>query len=190
MGILLNNFDVPTRRKREGLLLLDFAPNGGYMVDWSKGERLFQLVSGNAPRRMLEEHRGSLDDFIGLFYRLAEHIVPEYGSMNSMMTVGLEIPYDLTKRLPNVPWLILFGKPYVEMFGREKILRAPFVKIDELSCGLIAGRLTSTPFEPLSEEVRAPIREYFGPDCFMEGTKSLKLYSGGKAPQFDFGQVS
>jgi len=93
-----------------------------------------------------------------------------------MMTDGWHIPYDLTKRLPNVPWLILFGKPYVKLFGREKILKAPFVRIDQLSCDLIAGRLTSTPFDPLSEDVRRPVREYFGPGSFMEGTKSLNRW--------------
>ncbi len=45
---------------------------------------------------------------------------------------------DLQKRIPDLYWMTVFGKPYVEMFGEEKLLSAPAFRSDRLSNGLIA----------------------------------------------------
>lgn len=34
--------------------------------------------------------------------------------------------HELRHWLPNLPWLAYFGKPYIELFGEEKLANAPF----------------------------------------------------------------
>jgi len=188
-AFLASHTPLASPANKEGLLMLKCS-SVGYMLQWVKrSPPIFQRLSGHASRKMLEKDEGRLEAFLQLFYRIAEHVCAVFGSVNSMMTKGGEIPYDLTVRLPNVPWLTLFGKPYIEFFGRDRILSAPFGNIEELPSGLIAAKLTSAPFDALTEAQRAPIREYLGSDCFMEGTRSLKLYSGGSSPDFDFTAV-
>jgi hypothetical protein len=42
----------------------------------------------------------------------------------------------LREGLPDVPWAILFGPPYIELFGRERLLQTPAAHVEELAGGV------------------------------------------------------
>jgi hypothetical protein len=60
---------------------------------------------------------------------------------------GLEIvglgTHRLTKYLPDLYWLNVFGLPYVEVFGHDKLRTAPAEEVVGLSYGGVAVKLTS-----------------------------------------------
>jgi hypothetical protein len=102
-----------------------------------------------------------------------------------MMTPQWDVTYDLSIRLPDVQWGSIFGEPYIEFFGRDKLLNAPFFKVEELPSGHIFGQLTESIFDSDIPMVkREEVRAYLGVDCFMEGKKSYRHYKDGNAPSF------
>jgi len=48
----------------------------------------------------------------------------------------------LKKCLPDIYWTTVFGKPYVELFSRERLLSCPAHRIKELDSGAIVVQLT------------------------------------------------
>ncbi|MGB8541899.1 MAG: hypothetical protein WCD49_09715 [Candidatus Acidiferrales bacterium] len=58
------------------------------------------------------------------------------------MTVLKNHSLQVRNCLPDLSWLTVFGRPYVDMFGREKILTAPASQIAELSNGAVAVKVT------------------------------------------------
>ncbi len=45
---------------------------------------------------------------------------------------------DVLKRhLPNLPWLTIFGPPYVEMFGIDRLLSTPAYEVQQISDRLV-----------------------------------------------------
>jgi hypothetical protein len=44
--------------------------------------------------------------------------------------------HRLLEGLPDVPWAMLFGPPYVELFGRERLLSTPAAHLEELAGGV------------------------------------------------------
>lgn len=50
----------------------------GYMLEWAKGRRSFQMLSGYAPRDLLER-TGALEDFISLFFDSPSTSCPSMG---------------------------------------------------------------------------------------------------------------
>jgi hypothetical protein len=51
---------------------------------------------------------------------------------------------QLRKCLPDLYWVNVFGRPYLEMFGRENILETPACEVRELSNGAVGIRLTES----------------------------------------------
>jgi hypothetical protein len=58
------------------------------------------------------------------------------------MTVGQFKTERLKLNLPDLPWLTIFGSPYVEMFGRERIEATPAHEVRTLSDGSILVNVT------------------------------------------------
>lgn len=51
--------------------------------------------------------------------------------------------HHLKLSLPELPWFVVFGKPYVELFGRERLVCLPVDAVAELPSGHVQIRLTS-----------------------------------------------
>jgi hypothetical protein len=74
--------------------------------------------------------------------RLRDRVEREgFASVLSMMRPPQQTVH-LVKCLPELSWLTVFGKPYIDMFGRDKILTAPAHRVDQLASGAIALTLT------------------------------------------------
>jgi hypothetical protein len=87
---------------------------------------------------------------------------------------------NLVKRLPDIPAVSIYGQPYVNMFGEDKLRRAPFQVIDQLPGGLYWLEASNSILEPVGEEAKASIRAHLVEDAFSSGGK--RLHRTGRAP--------
>jgi hypothetical protein len=81
--------------------------------------------------------------------------------------------HDLKRGIPDIYWATLFGRRYVEMFGRERLQTAPAAKVDLFPDGYALVQVT-----PRSADVVAPagpfgaarerIIEHLGRDAFYD----------------------
>jgi hypothetical protein len=175
----------------EGLLILEFCREGDFMIEWTKGEQppfrlpRFHSISGGIPRKYIEKPASRLEEYLGFIKCLVKVVSPVYGIIQNMMTPQWDIPYDLNIRLPDIPWGTIWGPPYIELFGREKIFNAPFYHIEELQSGHIFAQLTESILDPnLPDDIRSEIRTFLGEEYFMTGKKSYRHYKNGKSPNF------
>jgi hypothetical protein len=169
----------------DGLLLMEFARDGDYLIDWKKDTKpSFAGVSGAVPWPVLDKGPARLDQFIGFIKNLVGLVNPVYGDIENMALPDWDTPLDLQKRLPDIPWVSIYGEPYIKMFGEKKIETAPFCKIERLPSGHYFLQATKSVKEPVPASVRASIRRHLGEDSFMAHPKWR--YKTGKAPEFDF----
>jgi len=179
----------PPTAPRVGSLLLA-GPNDGvsYQVSWGKSNvPTFPFVAGDIDIALVNSHGGLLEAWLDLIKRLAVRLNPLYGDIFNMSLRGWDTPHDLLKRLPDVQWTSIYGRPYVEMFGEAHICNAPFHRVDVLSPGLMWVQATPDIFEAVPEDVRSRIRQHLGEEAFMSGGQWR--YQTGKAPDFDFSNV-
>lgn len=173
----------------EGLLLMEFARNGDYLIHWKKAdEPLFPGVSGGVPWCLLKDRPERLNEFIGLVKVLTTLLNPVYGDIQNLAIGGWDTPLDLEKRLPDIPWISIYGAPYIEMFTEQRILSAPFWETEKLPSGHYFLQATESPHKRVPEETRAAIRRHLGEDAFMSGGRWR--YKSGRAPSFDFSNVT
>lgn len=87
--------------------------------------------------------------------------------------------YHLEKWLPNVPWAACYGRPYVELFGLDKLLSSPAFRAELLWERLVYCQVSQDIQDVLSrpkdfEEVRARVREHLGSDAFLGPESPIK----------------
>ncbi len=83
--------------------------------------------------------------------------------------------FQLQKNIPDLYWGTVLGRPYVELFGRDRILSAPAAIVEELAENIFYLQLTDdirdleTRFDEV-EAVRQAIKEHLGSDAFFDET--------------------
>lgn len=96
--------------------------------------------------------------------------------------------HELKLSLPELPWFVVFGQPYVELFGRERLASLPVDAVAELPSGHVQIRLTSdapsrkgdaSAYEALREKVKALL----GPEHFLD---LASPNSQRRAPAFEW----
>jgi hypothetical protein len=98
-----------------------------------------------------------------------------------------DLPGDLIRgRLPEVPWLSIFGPPYEELFGAEGLATAPFASVEHRA-GHVWARLSESAFTEPDDAARDAIRAHLGEDAFVKGRRWPQR--PGRAPEFDFSNV-
>lgn len=75
--------------------------------------------------------------------------------------------------LPDVFWGTVFGGPYVELFGKDKLLSAPAAVVEEIADDMVYIQLTDNLAASLNDpgglrESRAKFKTYLGVDAFFE----------------------
>lgn len=98
-------------------------------------------------------------------------------------------PINLRVRHPELAWINYFGKPYIELFGREKLLSAPCFRTFEIGKNLIGLQMTEDLFQPIPSDVRYAVKKHLGEDAFVEEGKWYRMYKTGRVPAFDFSNV-
>lgn len=178
----------PGHTAEAGSLVLSAGGSGEYQVQWNKSTPpSLPFVGGFLMHKAFLKKPAVLDDFLALVKRLAASTEGVYGDIRSMAFPGWDTPFNLSLRLPEIPNVSLYGKPYIELFGRELIERAPFLRIEQLADDLYWLQATEQVTDPVPDEVRLAIRSHFGEDAFMSGKKWR--YSDGRHPTFDFSNI-
>jgi hypothetical protein len=79
---------------------------------------------------------------IGLASSSISYLSTAKSSISLFVTTHL-----LKKYIPDIYWVTMFGKPYVDLFSRERLLSAPAYSARELANGSISIQLTEFPSE-------------------------------------------
>jgi hypothetical protein len=98
----------------------------------------------------------------------------------------------LNKCLPDIYWMTAFGRPYVELFSRERLLSCPAHSVKELENGSIVIQLTPelkdiTAEEVEFERVRQEARNHLNNDAFFDAAKGLDHRY--RVPEFVWGPI-
>jgi hypothetical protein len=98
----------------------------------------------------------------------------------------------LSKCLPDIYWTTVFGKPYVELFSRERLLSCPAYRVKELDNGSIVVQLTPELKDIAAEEaaferVRQDARNHLNNDAFFDPAKGLDYRY--RVPEFVWGPI-
>jgi hypothetical protein len=105
------------------------------------------------------------------------------------MTVLQHNSPKLMKCLPDLLWLTVFGRPYLTLFGRERLLSTPAQKVTALPNGAVVVKLTDhlddnqASWETF-KAVRDCCKAHLGHTAFC--ASSADVDQGRKAPQFRF----
>jgi hypothetical protein len=180
---LLVNEDSLHEGMQGGSLVLEVSKDCGFQVQWNKSPHAgFPFVGGHLMFPAISKNSGLLDDFLALIKELVRVTSPAYGEVRSMAVRGWDAPMNLELRLPDVPSVSIYGREYIDMFGREKIDTAPFVAREIVGeCYWLVAH--QPVIEGVPDEQRQRIRNHLGADAFMADGKWK--YSDGRAPNFN-----
>jgi hypothetical protein len=97
---------------------------------------------------------------------------------------------ELQKRIPDLYWATILGPPYIEMFGRERILSAPAYSSESLSDKMALLQMTKkmtdvNDSKDVFDAVRSCVKNWLGIDAFYELGKET-LASSYNLPVFKF----
>ncbi|HTF43901.1 MAG TPA: hypothetical protein VK681_33145 [Reyranella sp.] len=98
----------------------------------------------------------------------------------------------LSKCVPDVYWTTVFGRPYVELFSRERLLSCPAHRIKELDNGAIVIQLTPelkdiAIEEAAFERARQDARNHLDNDAIFDPAKGMEYPY--RVPEFVWGPI-
>jgi len=104
----------------------------------------------------------------------------------------LLVTHHLSKCLPDIYWTTVFGKPYVQLFSRKRLLSCPAHRVRELDDGSIVIQLTPELRDTVAEEaaferVRQDARDHLNNDAFFDLTKGPDYRY--RVPEFVWGPI-
>ena len=170
--------------QRLGGVLLRSGQSCGYQVQWAKMDApSFSLFFGSLERKAPPSLEPRIAALYDLLKSIASIVQAVYGEVRDMSTPYSGVPVNLTKRLPDIPAVSIYGLPYVSMFGEQNLRKAPFHRIEQLVGGRYWLEASESVFERVAEETKAAIRSHLGEDAFASDGK--RLYRTGRAPHFD-----
>ncbi|MBL6613463.1 MAG: hypothetical protein ISP45_05615 [Reyranella sp.] len=150
--------------------------------------------------RLLKSAATALSADFGFIHKITEAEIPRgrandsIGYLNTTHTQKnlFLVTHDLRKWLPDIYWMTVFGKPYVELFSRERLLSCPAHRVKELGNGSIVIQLTRdlkdiTTEEAAFERVRQEARNHLNNDAFFDLAKGTDYRY--RVPEFVWGPI-
>lgn len=164
-------------------------PKTNYLMHWQKDQQArFNYLVLTVDLGYMR-HEDNLQRFIDLSNHLLLLLEPvQAGIWNKMLPEWYD-PTNLRVRHPELAWINYFGKPYIDLFGREKLLSAPCFRTFEIGEDLIGLQMTEDLFQPIPSDVRYAVKKHLGEDAFVEEGKWYRSYKTGLVPEFDFSNV-
>ncbi len=160
-----------------------------YQMRWEKDNQVrFNFFNLSIDTSYIRNGNG-YQRFVDLCNDLILLLEPVHGEIVNLSFPGWEAPKNLSIRHPEINWMVLFGKPYINLFGREKLINTPCHSVQTIGENVIALQLTDNLFEPIPPSVRSTVKKHLGEDAFVEEGKSYRVYNTGKVPKFDFSSV-
>jgi hypothetical protein len=161
-----------------------------YMMMWDKGReaRFNNFIISVDIKYFKDKHRQKR--FLDLSRQIMLILEPVHGRISNRMFPDWYEALNLHVRLPDILWVTLFGKPYIDLFGREKILSTPCYKVEEINHDLIWLQATENLFEPVPNEVKNAIKTHLGADAFVWDGRDYRYYKPELVPKFDFSALT
>ena len=119
------------------------------------------------------------------------HAIPKEKIPEEDADICSVVPRLLSFGLPGVPWLAIYGQPYIDTIGRSKLLTAPAYSVQEVGQGYIACQATEVLSDVWSnraafETSRDRIAAHMGPVFYKSyRIQGLDPKSAKKRPTFD-----
>jgi hypothetical protein len=154
--------------RRGGLIGKKKEPNIQFDTDWTIGERAnVNSVTIWFTRKSFQQIRNSIDS---LFKDLIIAIDSFYGYISDYYAKDRQhVTGSIETRMHGIFWCNYFGDVYVKFFGKDKILSAPWFKIEILDQNKIITYLAKEPTDRRlikSTELENKLKEYLGDDSF------------------------
>jgi hypothetical protein len=196
VDLWMNDKNIQECNKNEyasGMLLLKAyeKSKASYMVIWyKKNEIHFNAFFFSANIEFLQK-QNNFRKFMDLCIKLIILLEPVHGKIINESFPGGHEGMALETRLPELQWMNFFGQPYIDLFGREKLLSSPACKIELIGDNLIALQTTEDVFSPIPNDIREKIKRYLGENAFMWDGKRSIAYKNKEnlVPEFDFSNV-
>lgn len=164
-------------------------PKTSYQMRWQKN----QWARFNSFHFTIDLDYLRSEENLRRFMELSNHLLillePVQANIWNEMLPEWSEPIDLRVRHPELAWINYFGKPYIDLFGREKLMSAPCFRTFEIGKDIIALQMTEDLFQPIPSDVRYAVKKHLGEDAFVEEGKSSRFYKTGQVPTFDFSNV-
>jgi hypothetical protein len=185
--------------KLEGSIFMQHGPHRSHSV-WSIS---LDVKDFDQPAfcRLLERSTAAFSADFGLIHTITEAETSRgraHGSIGFLDTAKTEknlyvASPMLKKCVPDIYWTTVFGRPYVELFSRERLLSCPAYRIKELDNGAIVIQLTPelkdiAVEEAAFERVRQDARNHLNNDAFFDPAKGLDYQY--RVPEFVWGPIS
>jgi hypothetical protein len=150
--------------------------------------------------KLLQRSAAAFSADFGLIHTITETEISRgraHGSISFLDTAKTEkhlyvaMPM-LKKCVPDIYWTTVFGRPYVELFSRERLLSCPAHHIRELDNGSVVIQLTPELKDIAAEEaaferVRQDARSHLNNDAFFDPAKGLDYQY--RVPEFVWGPI-
>jgi hypothetical protein len=146
---------------------------------------------------IFQSERASDDDCRSCLIKLATALRAEYAFVHALPDeVALIRPIDqmlggatarqLPQWLPGIPWAVCYGQPYLDFFGKDKLLSLPVHETREICSDMVYCQLTGHLLDAvedtgLIDERRKPIYDHLGRDAFFDPQYPNRQ---GHAPEF------
>ena len=173
----------------------DCSSLGGFMEEWTKPEEWKTLFFGRTrpfPIQMsVDIKRSSYTKFNGFYAFIHEKQLRNSSDERELLTLTSEIGESIhvdygyiahakqakrqsavltpAERLPGIYWANFFGRPYIEFFGREKLLATPCYEVREINNDLIlllTGESLNAPEMISGDEVVNQVKAYLNQNAF------------------------
>ena len=184
--------------KLEGYIAMQYGPHRstacGPLV-WTP-----KILTNAAFCRLLERSAAAFSADFGLIHTITEADTSRgraHGSVSFLDTAKTEkflyvASPMLKKCVPDIYWTTVFGRPYVKLFSRERLLSCPAHRIKELDNGAIVIQLTPELKDIAAEEaaferVRQDARNHLNNDAFFDPAKGLDYQY--RVPEFVWGPI-
>lgn len=185
--------------KLSGSIFMQYGPHRDHTT-WTI--RLKNLKDFEQPAfcKLLERAASEFSADLGFIHRITDAEIPRGRANDSISYLDVAhtekhlfvVTHDLHKYLPDIYWTTVFGKPYVELFSRERLLSCPAHSVKELDNGSIVIQLTPELKDTVAEEaaferVRQDARNHLNNDAFFDPAKGLDHRY--RVPEFVWGPI-
>jgi hypothetical protein len=128
------------------------------------------------------------------FYTGEEHHIDSLAStiIAGKDDVVLSSNRHIMKYLPDIYAIVVFGKPYINFFGKDKILSSPCYKVEELPNGFIKIQLGDYIFgergsKESLKDVRQAVKSHLNINAFFD--PKLPQDHKYNVPEFDLSEI-
>lgn len=185
--------------KLRASILMQYGPHRDHST-WTIGLKNVKDFEQLPFRQLLECSAGAFSADFGFIHKITEAEISRgraNDSISFLDTARTEkhlflVTHLLNKCLPDIYWTTMFGKPYVKLFSRERLLSCPAYSVKELDNGSVVVQLTpelkdTAADEAAFERVRQDARNHLNNDAIFDPAKGLDYRY--RVPEFVWGPI-